>query len=305
MNILLLGADGQVGWRLRRSLAGQGQVKALGRAGDGHLCGDLADAVGIARTVREVRPDVIVNAGAYTAVDRAEAEADAAFAINARACEVLATEAERLGAWLIHYSTDYVFDGSGDRPWKETDPPHPLNVYGQSKLAGEEAIAAACARHLIFRTSWVFDSRGQNFLKAILRAAGDRDALDIVADQWGAPTSAQLLAEVTASVLPQLEPRLAGLYHLAAAGETNRLGFAAHGLACARRSGLPVKAGPETLRPVATSAFPSPARRPLNSRLDTARLRDAFGLELPHWQAGVEAVVAEIASEGPPAKMPA
>jgi dTDP-4-dehydrorhamnose reductase len=296
MNILLLGADGQVGWRLRTSLAALGPVTALGRGGDGSWCGDLQDLEGIARTVRGVKPQVIVNAAAYTAVDRAETEPDAAFGINARACEVLAREAQALGAWLVHYSTDYVFDGSGDQPWRETDTPHPLNVYGQSKLAGEEAIARACERHLILRTSWVFDSRGQNFLKAILEAARNRNALDVVADQWGTPTGAVLLADVTATLLRRLDARVAGLYHLAAAGEATRHSYAVFALECAGRFGMKLKAGPQAVRPTVTEVAPGAVRRPLNSRMDTTRLRKTFGIDLPHWRDGVKAAVAELAA---------
>jgi dTDP-4-dehydrorhamnose reductase len=295
MKILLLGADGQVGWRLRHSLSHAGEVTALGRSGAPGLVGDLADLAGLKQTVHAVRPDVIVNAAAYTAVDRAETEVDTAFLINARACEVLAAEAQRLGSWLVHYSTDYVFDGSGERPWLETDPTRPLNVYGQSKLAGEEAIAAGCERHLVLRTSWVFDSRGQNFLKAILRAAAQRDSLTVVADQWGTPTSAALLAEVTAGLLERLDPQLAGVYHLCAAGETSRHGFALYALEFARRHGMPIKATAVT--PTLTRDTPSPAQRPLNSRLDTGRLRKAWGLALPAWQEGVDRAVMELAGE--------
>ncbi len=294
MNILLLGADGQVGWRLRRSLAVLGQMTALTRADQAPWCGDLADPAGLARTVRLLRPDVIVNAAAYTAVDRAEAEAQTAFAINAEACEVLAREAQTSGAWLVHYSTDYVFDGSGTVPWRETDTPRPLNVYGQSKLAGEEAIARGCDRHLILRTSWVFDSRGQNFLKAILRAAAERESLEVVADQWGAPTSAGLVADITAALLQQLDLRKAGLYHLAAAGHASRHQFALHTLACAQKLGFPLRAGPDAVRATATRDIVNAARRPLNSRLDTRRLCETFGVVLPPWEQGVEHVVTEL-----------
>jgi dTDP-4-dehydrorhamnose reductase len=293
MKILLFGADGQLGWQLRRSLCVVGDVIALTRGSDTH-CGNLADSAGIARTVRELRPDAIVNAAAYTAVDRAESEADAAFAVNHLACEVLAAEAERIGAWLVHYSTEYVFDGSGQVPWRESDATAPLNVYGRSKLAGEQAISRACSRHIILRCSWLFDTWGDNFLKWLLRAAAQRPALDIVDDQWGAPTRAALVADVTAHVLRAARPESAGTYHVAAAGETSRHGLAVFALQCAKHYGLELQAGPASVRPVPSTAFPRPAQRPANSRLDTRRLRDAFGLALPPWQQGVEAVVAEL-----------
>jgi dTDP-4-dehydrorhamnose reductase len=294
MKLLLFGADGQLGWQLRRSLGPLGEVTALAR---GTAAGaDLTDAAAIARTVRELRPDAIVNAAAYTAVDRAESEPEAAFAVNHRACEVLAAEAERTGAWLVHYSTEYVFDGSGQAPWRETDAPAPLNTYGRSKLAGEQAVAGACPRHLILRTSWLFDTWGDNFLKWLLRTAGQRPALDIVADQWGAPTRAALVADVTAHLLRAAGPGDAGIYHVAAAGEASRHAYAAFALDCAAACGLPLQVQGSALGAVPSSAFPTPAVRPANSRLDTSRLRSAFGLALPPWQDGVRAVVAEIAA---------
>jgi len=295
MKILLLGAAGQLGWQLQRSLCVVGELTALTRS-SAPWCGDLADPQGIARTVRELRPDVIVNAAAYTAVDRAESEPDAAFAINERACETLAVEAARLGASLVHYSTEYVFDGSGEQPWRETDPTAPLNVYGRSKLAGEQAIARHCPHHLILRTSWLFDTWGDNFLKWVLAAARQRPSLEIVGDQWGAPTRAALVADVTAHLLRMPEPRLAGTYHLAASGQTSRHGFAVFALECARQCALALQAGPESVSPVSTASFPRPAARPANSRMDTSRLRGACGLLLPPWQDGVRAVVAELAA---------
>jgi len=293
-HILLLGAQGQLGWQLRRSLSVLGPVTALHR-GSQPLGADLAHPDALARTVQAVRPDVIVNAAAYTAVDKAESERELAFAINATACEVLAREAQRCGAWLIHYSTDYVFNGTGERPWAEGDATAPLNVYGASKLAGEQAIAAHCPRHLIFRTSWVFDSWGQNFLKSILRAAGQRDSLNVVADQWGAPTRAALIADVTAHALKQLQPAQAGIYHLAAGGATQWHAYATLAIEQAMAAGMPLKATPATVHPIAASQYPTAAARPANSRLDTRRLCQTFGLTLPPWQDGVCAVVAELA----------
>lgn len=297
MKILLFGADGQLGRQLRRALATLGDVTALTR-GSTPWCGDVADAEGIARTVRELRPDAIVNAAAYTNVDGAESDVDAAFRVNARACETLAVEAARAGAWLVHYSTEYVFDGHGERPWTETDRTAPLNTYGQSKLAGEQAVMAHCPRHLILRTSWLFDTWGDSFLKWVVHAAGQRPRLDVVADQWGAPTRSALVADVTAQLLRSVQPSQAGIYHVSAAGETSRHGMAVFALECARRHGMHLQAGPGDVCAVTSGAFPRPAARPANSRLDTSRLRTTFGVALPPWQDGVEAVVTEWALAG-------
>jgi len=299
MKILLFGSNGQVGWQLRRSLAVLGEVIALDR-GSRPLCGDLRDAAGVAASVAAVAPDVVVNAAAYTAVDRAEDEQDLAFAVNAAAAEALASAAAKQGAWLVHYSTDYVYDGGGERPWRETDATGPLGVYGRSKLAGDEAVARATPKHLVLRTSWVFDSWGQNFAKSILKAASARDELTVVADQWGAPTRAALIADVTAHALrmlaasPQAE-RMAGVYHLASSGFTNWHGYAQLLLEEAAVRGWPLRATAERVKPIASSEYPTRARRPQNSRLDTTRLRETFGLTLPPWQDGVRAVVAELA----------
>jgi dTDP-4-dehydrorhamnose reductase len=292
MKILLLGASGQVGWQLRRSLSVLGDVVALDRSGGG----DLADLAGLAATVRRVAPQAIVNAAAYTAVDKAEQDTDLAFAINATACGVLAREAAAAGAWLVHYSTDYVFDGSGTRPWREDDATSPLNAYGRSKLAGEEAITAEGGRHVILRTSWVFDTWGRNFLKTIVRAAAQRETLDVVDDQWGAPTRAALIADVTAHVLRRAEAKHAGIYHLAAAGETTWHAYASYALAQAAAAGAALKATADRIRAVPSTQFPAPARRPANSRLDTSKLRSTFDLVLPPWQDGVAAVVRELAT---------
>lgn len=294
MKILLLGANGQVGWQLRRSLSVLGEVTALHR-GSAPLCGDLAQPDGLARAVRSVAPDVIVNAAAYTAVDRAETEREAAFAVNAVACEVLAAEAARLDAWLVHYSTDYVYDGTGERPWRESDPTAPINVYGRSKLAGEQAVVAH-ARHLVLRTCWVFDTWGQNFLKSILRAAAQRDSLNVVCDQWGAPTRAALIADVTAHMVARLRPQLAGIYHVAAAGETSWHGYAGVAIEHAVALGMQLKTQAGNISAIPSSQYPVAAARPANSRLDTSKLQSSFGLALPPWQDGVRAVVAELAS---------
>ncbi len=299
MNILLFGAKGQVGWQLQRSLAVLGKVTALDRHSAAH-CGDLANVAGLAQTVQQIRPDAIVNAAAYTAVDKAEADAATAFAINATACEVLAREAQAVGAWLVHYSTDYVFDGQGTRPWEENDPTAPVNTYGASKLAGEKAIATNASRHLIFRTSWVYESWGQNFLKSMLRAASTRDSLNVVCDQWGAPTRAALIADVTAHALRQVlgtsDPTEAGIYHLAAAGETHWQDYASAVIQHARALGMPLKTSPENVHPIPAAHYPVAAPRPSNSRLNTTKLCSTFGLHMPPWQDGVLAVVAELAA---------
>lgn len=293
MRILLLGSNGQVGWQLRRSLAVLGEVTALNRTSS-PFCGDLAQPDALASAVRKLAPDVIVNAAAYTAVDRAESERDAAFAANAAACEVLAAEANRLGAWLVHYSTDYVFDGTGERPWQETDATAPINTYGASKLAGEDAIRKRHERHLVLRTSWVFDTWGQNFLKSILRAAAQRDSLNVVCDQWGAPTRAALIADVTAHVLARLRPDRAGTYHLAAAGATNWHAYARLAISHAADCGMRLKTTADQVHAIGSAQYPVAAARPANSRLDTAKLRSAFGLVLPQWEDGVRCVVAEL-----------
>ncbi len=295
MKILLLGKNGQLGWELQRSLAPLGELIALDRHSTA-WCGDLADLQGLARTVRGVRPDVIVNAAAWTAVDKAESEPELARLINALAPGVLAQEARKLGAWLLHYSTDYVFDGSGSQPWIESDTPAPLSVYGQTKLDGEQQIAAHCARHLVFRTSWVYAARGANFAKTMLRLAQERERLTVIDDQFGAPTGAELLADVSAHAIRHVlqHPQHAGIYHLAAAGETTWHEYAKHVLAQAGRANTAINIIAKEVAPVPTSAFPTAARRPHNSRLNTARLQTTFGLALPPWQQGVDRMLAEI-----------
>ena len=293
MRILLFGKDGQVGWELQRSLALLGELVALERDSREH-CGDLTDLAGLAATVRAVHPQVIVNAAAYTAVDRAESETDLARRVNAEAPAVLAREAGAIGAWLVHYSTDYVYDGSGTRPWREGDTPAPLGTYGQTKLEGDRAVGSI-ARHLILRTSWVYSARGGNFARTMLRLAAERDALSVVADQVGAPTSAELLADVTAHLLRSATgaQHLAGLYHVAAAGETSFHGYARHVLERARGHGRALRTGPDQVKAIASADFPLPARRPLNSRLDTTRLTSTFGLTLPDWRWHLDRVIAE------------
>lgn len=294
MKILLFGRNGQVGWELQRALAPLGEVIALDRAST--LPGDLAQPEALRGTVRRVAPDAIVNAAAYTAVDRAEAEPELAHTVNAVAPRVLAEEAATLGAWLVHYSSDYVFDGSGNAPWREDSPTEPLNTYGRTKLAGEAAIRAGCPRHVILRTSWVYAARGSNFAKTMLRLAGERETLSVVDDQFGAPTGAELIADATAHVLRALveRPALAGTYHIAAAGETSWHGYARHVIELAASLKAPIKARSETITAVPSTAFATAARRPANSRLATAKLCETFGLVMPPWQAGVTRLMQEV-----------
>jgi dTDP-4-dehydrorhamnose reductase len=295
VRILLFGCNGQVGWELQRSLAPLGEVVALGSKGDERFRGDFADSAGVVETVRELRPHAIVNAAAYTAVDRAESEADLALQVNAIAPAAIAAAAAEVGACMVHYSTDYVFDGSGTRPWREDDATDPLGVYGHSKLEGERRIAAALPRHLILRTSWVYAARGANFAKTMLRLARERDELKVVDDQVGAPTGADLLADVTAHALRALlaDPAKAGIYHVAAAGETSWHGYARFVLAQAQRLGEALKAGPAQVLAVPSSAFATVARRPHNSRLSTTHLAEAFGLRMPPWEQGVARMLQE------------
>jgi len=295
VNILLFGKCGQVGWELQRSLAPLGRVVALDWQPEGRLCGDFTDLAGLAACVRAVAPDVVVNAAAHTAVDQAESEPERARTINALAPAVLAAEAARLNAWLVHYSTDYVFDGSGDTAWREGDATGPLGVYGITKLAGEQAVAGH-DRHLIFRTSWVFAARGNNFARTMLRLASEREQIRVVADQIGAPTGAELLADVTAHAIRRVrqQPDLAGLYHLVAAGETSWHGYARHVIERARQAGQVIRVAPDAIVAVPSSAYPAPAPRPLNSRLDTRKLQTAFDLRLPDWQDGVDRMLEEI-----------
>ena len=295
MKILLFGKGGQVGWELQRSLAPLGELVAVGSHSDDY-CGHFENLDGIAQTVRTIAPNVIVNAAAYTAVDKAESEAELAHTVNALACGVLAREAKQSNACLVHYSTDYVFDGSGSQPWLETDSPSPLSVYGATKLAGEQAIISSGCQHLIFRTSWVYAARGANFAKTMLRLGAERDRLTVISDQIGAPTGADLLADVTAHAIRavQQHPELAGLYHLVASGETSWYDYACFVLDFARRAGLEIKVTDDAIEAIPSSAFPMAAKRPLNSRLNTDKLCASFNLTLPHWQQGVARMLTEI-----------
>ena len=298
MKILLLGKNGQVGWELQRALAPLGELVALDFDSPGPLSADFSKPESLAATVQAVRPQIIVNAAAHTAVDKCESEPDVARALNAESPAVLAREAQRLGAWLMHYSTDYVFDGSGTTPWVEDSPTGPLSVYGATKLEGEEAIRASGCRHLILRTSWVYAARGGNFAKTMLKLAKERDRLTVIADQIGSPTGADLLADVTAHALRTAlqRPEVAGTYHAVGDGETSWHGYAQHVIEFARARGETIKVARDAIAPVPTSAFPTPAKRPANSRMNTHKLRTTFGLTLPSWQAGVDRMLTEVLS---------
>lgn len=295
MRILLFGKNGQVGWELQRSLSPLGKVIALARD-DQEFCGDLTDLQGLSDTIKNIKPDVIVNAAAYTAVDKAESETDLAYVINAEAPEVMAKAAKLLGALFIHYSTDYVFDGSGNHSWLETDAPKPLNNYGATKLAGEQAIFNANCKHLIFRTSWVYSALGNNFAKTMLRLAQERNNLTVINDQYGAPTGAELLADVTAHAVRTLQQKtgLEGTYHLTAAGETNWYDYACFVIDYALQMGINLKCKPENIGPVVSEAFQVAAKRPKNSLLNTSKLEKKFNLQLPHWQIGVRRMLTEL-----------
>ena len=299
MKIVLLGPDGQVGWELQRALAPLGEVIALRRQNtqaDGCApCGDLAQPDALAASLRGLRPDVVVNAGAYTAVDKAESEPGLARIVNALAPGAIASVVAELGGWLLHFSTDYVFDGSGDQPRDEAAATGPLSVYGRTKLEGEHLIRASGCQHLILRTSWVHAARGGNFARTMLRLAAERDSLSVIDDQIGAPTGADLLADISAHALRRAlqDASVSGTYHAVAAGEVSWCGYARHVLAWAQKHGQTLKAGPEQVAPIPTSAYPTPAQRPLNSRLDTRKLRQTFDLHLPHWHAGVERMLRE------------
>jgi dTDP-4-dehydrorhamnose reductase len=298
MKVVLFGKGGQVGWELQRSLAPLGELVALDfDSTDYHA--DFTRPAQLANTVRALKPDVIVNAAAHTAVDKAESESELAATLNAEAPRALAREAEALGALLVHYSTDYVFDGSGDAPRDESAPTAPLSVYGRTKLDGENAIRESGCAHLILRTSWVYAARGGNFARTMIKLAGEREALSVIDDQFGAPTGAELLADVTAHALRacHADTSRCGTYHCVASGETNWFEYARVVIEWARTNGLPVKVAAEAIKPVPTSGYPTPAKRPLNSRLDTRKLRDAFGLALPHWRTGVERMLREAYSK--------
>lgn len=297
MRILLLGKNGQVGWELQRALSVLGEVIALDRhpasTAYGTLSGDLSNPAGLREVIRSVAPNVIVNAAAYTAVDKAETEREIAHRVNTIASQVMAEEAVRLDALLVHYSTDYVFDGTGSLAWKETDAVVPVNYYGATKLEGEQLIVASGCKHLIFRTSWVYATRGNNFAKTMLRLARDRQTLNVINDQIGVPTGADLLADIAVATLQQavINTELCGIYHLVPAGETSWYAYASYVIEFARANGELLAV--ETINPIATSEYPTAASRPLNSRLATDKLRDTFSLHLPDWQSGVTRMLME------------
>jgi len=297
MKILLLGKNGQVGWELQRSLAPLGDVLALERHSTAY-CGDLSQPEQLAQTVLAYKPAFIVNAAAHTAVDKAESEPELARVLNTDAPAALAKAAAQVGAWLVHYSTDYVFDGSGGHARLEGEGTGPLSVYGKTKLDGEKVIVASGCKYLIFRTSWVYAARGGNFAKTMLRLAQERDKLTVINDQHGAPTGADLIADVTAHALRHVQARqdaaLRGVYHLVASGETTWHGYASHVIEAAKRISPALGWKVAEIAPVPTSAFPTPAKRPLNSRLSTAKLQQTFGLVLPPWQQGVDRMLQEI-----------
>ncbi len=298
MKILLFGKNGQVGWELQRSLAPLGELIAVSST-NSELCGDLTNLIGIKQTIRKIAPDIIVNAAAYTSVDNAESESELANILNAQAPGVLAQEALQLNASLIHYSTDYVFNGDGIQPYLETDATDPLNVYGKTKLEGENNIVASGCSYLIFRTSWVYAVRGNNFIKSILRLAQQRDKLTVVNDQVGSPTGAELIADTTAEILHSLKYKsdVSGVYHLAAKGYISRYEFAKFILEHVwRLTDFSLKLHPNALLPIASDDFPLPAKRPFNSRLNTCKLENQFDLNLPIWQTGVSRTIIELLS---------
>lgn len=288
MKILLFGKAGQVGWELERSLSVLGDLTVLGtRSTD--MCGDFANLEGIATSIRKIKPDVIVNAAAQTAVDKLESEPALADLVNAQAPYVIAQEAKKLNAWLVHYSTDYVFDGTGVKPWLESDQTNPLNVYGKSKLEAENLIQSTGCKHLIFRTSWVYAARGHNFAKMMIRLAKEHKTLKVIDDQFGAPTGAELIADVSTHAIRYAldKPELSGIYHLVASGEVTWHGYASFVIDYCRKAGIDFKVPAKGVLAVPTSAFPTPARRPFNSRLDINKLQTTFNLRLPIWQNGV------------------
>jgi dTDP-4-dehydrorhamnose reductase len=297
MKILLLGCNGQVGWELQRSLLPLGELMACDFDSPESVRADFRDPRMVGALVDRVRPDVIVNAAAYTAVDKAESEPALSELVNARTVGAIADRARSIGALLVHYSTDYVFDGSGEGARDEMAPTGPLSVYGRTKLQGEELIRGSGCRHVILRTSWVYAACGHNFVKTMLKLAAERDSLNVINDQIGAPTGAEFLADATAQIVTRLALGRGedGTYHCVAAGETSWFDYARFVIEWARAKGLPVKVAPEAIKPIPTSAYPTPARRPLNSRLSTEKLQRVFGLAAPHWRIGVERVLREIA----------
>jgi len=294
MKILILGKNGQLGWELQRSLAILGEVIALDRQGSDGLSGNLSNLKGLEKTVLDLKPNVIVNAAAYTSVDEAESDTQLAQLVNSDAPALLAKLSKQLGILLVHYSTDYVFNGAGDMPWVEGQEVDPLSVYGSTKACGEQAIQSSGCEYLIFRTSWVFASKGNNFVKTMLRLASVRDSLNVITDQVGSPTSAELIADVTAHVIPKALNAVgrSGIYHLTASGEVSWYEYACYVIDQARNMGHSLQV--VKVNPIPTSEYPTPAIRPLNSRLNCAKLRNTFDLHLPDWKVGVNRMLQEI-----------
>ncbi|MHA0916207.1 dTDP-4-dehydrorhamnose reductase [Kosakonia cowanii] len=297
MNVLLFGKNGQLGWELQRALAPLGNLVTLDRRSI-EYCGDLSRPQDIADTIRRIRPQVIVNSAAYTAVDKAESERELAYTINALSVEAMAREAANLDACVVHYSSDYVFPGSGEVAWQENDETAPLNFYGETKLAGEKALQQYCPNHMIFRTSWVYASRGQNFAKTMLRLGKERKSLGVINDQFGAPTGAELLADCTAHAIRTAiqHSNVAGIYHLSATGAVSWYKYAELIFDEARKAGITLSL--ESLNSISSKDYPVPAKRPLNSRLDTRKFQDTFGLVLPRWETGVRRMLNEVFSAG-------
>ena len=293
MRILVTGKNGQVGFELQRALSVVGEVHAVGSAD----C-DLGDEAAVRKMVRSFRPDIIVNPAAYTAVDKAESDAGRATAINSRGPQILAEEAERSGAILVHFSTDYVFDGTKLGAYSEEDEPNPQTVYGSTKLAGEIEVQSACRRFIILRTSWVLGTHGSNFAKTMLRLAAEKDELKIVGDQTGVPTTAAFLADVSAHLIRLVQQDgdkfPYGLYHAVPSGETNWHAYACHVIERARASGRPIRVPAANIQSICTKDYPTPARRPANSKLDNSKLRDTFNFNMPHWHDGVDHVLNNI-----------
>ncbi|MDF7790950.1 dTDP-4-dehydrorhamnose reductase [Pantoea ananatis] len=296
MDILLLGKSGQVGWELQRALAPLGNVVALDRHSQAY-CGDLSQPDAIAQTIRQLKPCIIVNAAAYTAVDKAESDTEQAYLLNADCVEVIAKEAEKIDAWIVHYSTDYVFSGKGEMPWRESDITEPVNIYGASKLAGEKAIQMHSSKYLIFRTSWVYAAKGNNFAKTMLNLAKNKKELSIINDQYGAPTGAELLADCTAHALRVAvsQPEVSGIYHLVASGITTWFDYASLVFSEARNNGAMLEL--ERVKAVPTSVYPTPAPRPNNSRLDNTKFQQTFKVKLPEWETGVKRTLNELLSK--------
>ena len=290
MRILLSGKNGQVGWELQRSLAPLGEVLALDRNNGG----DLTDLAGIQQKILDYRPNVVVNAAAYTAVDKAESEQELADLVNHKAVELIAETCKSIDVLFVHYSTDYVFSGEGNEPWVETDAVQPVNEYGQSKLKGEKAIAVSGCRYLIFRTSWVYAAKGHNFAKTMLKLAQSRTELNVINDQFGAPTGAELIADVTAQAIPKTLKisEKSGVYHLVASGETTWCDYAKHVFNMAKKQGCQLQV--ESVKGIPTSEYQTPAKRPYNSRLNCTKLEKSFDLYMPDWRSGVDRMLTEV-----------